>query len=181
MMHKTIMGVDLAQHVLQGCLVPHQGTRQTHPSVTRGKLWGWIARQPPGLSSMEAWSGAHDWARHLRALGHAGLLLAPHSVVPFRHEPINDPHDALALTADGLRPRSPSVPSTALEPHDSQALPRVREWLVQHQTAVGKHIKGLLLDYGVVIPQGMYRWRTRVSGILTEADHGLALACRDLL
>ncbi len=181
MTHKTIIGIDLAKHLFQVCMVNHKGTLKANTTVTRGKLLAFIARQPPALIVMEACSGAHDWARRFRALGHEVRLLAPRYVVPFRHGQRNDPNDALALTEAGRRPSIPSVPVKSAEQQDIQAWHRVRERLVKNRTALVNQIRGLLLEYGVVIPQGIYRLRKRVPSILEDADNGLSLAFRDLL
>ena len=157
MTHKTIMGIDLAKHLFQVCMVNHKGTLKTHTTVARGKLLAFMARQPPALVVMKACGGAHDWACRFRAAGHEVRLLAPQYVVPFRHGQKNDPNDALALTDAGRRPSIPSVPVTSVEPQEIQALHRVRERLVNNRTALGNHIRGLLLEYGIIIPQGLSR------------------------
>jgi transposase len=162
-------------------IVNYKGTLKTNMTVTRGKLLAFMARQPPALVVMEACRGAHDWARRFRAVGHEVRLLAPPSVVPFRHGQKNDPNDALALTEAGRRLSIPSVPIKSVEQQDIQALHRVRERLVKNRTALVNHIRGLLLEYGVVIPQGLSRLRQRLLGILDDADNGLSCACRDLL
>jgi transposase len=68
-----------------------------------------------------------------------------------------------------------------IEQHELQARHRVRERLVQHRTAVGHQVRGLLLEYGIVIPQGIARLRKRLPRVLAEADHGLSCLRRDLL
>jgi transposase len=181
MTHKTIIGVDLAKHLFQVCIVNHKGTLKTNTTVTRGKLLAFMARQPPALVVMEASSGAHDWARRFRAVGHEVRLLAPQYVVPFRHGQKNHPNDALALTEAGRRPSIPSVPVKSVEQQDIQAWHRVRERLVKNRTALVNQIRGLLLEYGVVIPQGLSRLRQRLPGILEDADNSLSCAFRDLL
>jgi transposase len=135
MTHQTIIGVDLATHLLHVCLVHHKGTLNTNTTVIRGKLLACMARQSPALVVMDACSGAHDWARRVRAMGHDVRWLAPQYVVPFRHGQQNDPNDALALTEAGRRPSLPSVPVKSIEPHEIQAWHRVRERLVKHRTA----------------------------------------------
>ncbi len=181
MIPKTIIGIDLAKHVFQVCIVNHKGTLKTNTTVPRGKLLGLIARQPPALIVMEACRGAHDWTRRFRAVGHEARLLAPQYVVPFRHGQKNDPSDALALTEAGVRPSIPTVPIKSVEQQDIQALHRVREQLVKNRTALANQMRGLLLEYGVVIPQGIYRLRKHVPRILEDADNELSLVFRDLL
>src|SRR5262249_24438682 len=84
MAQQTIIGIDLAKHVFQVCMVTPTGTLKTNTTVARGKLLALIARQPPALIFMEACGGAHDWARRFGALGHEVRLLAPQYVTPFR-------------------------------------------------------------------------------------------------
>ncbi len=50
MTHKTIIGVDLGKHMFQVCIVNHKGKLKTNTTVTRGKLFALIARQPPALA-----------------------------------------------------------------------------------------------------------------------------------
>jgi transposase len=165
MAQQMIIGIDLAQHVFQVCMVTPQGTLKTNTTVARGKLLTLLARPPPALIFMEACGGAHDWARRFGALGHEVRLLAPQYVTPFRRGQKNDPHDALALTAAGQRPNIPTVPIKIIEQQDLQALHRVRERLVKHRTAVVHQVRGLLLEYGIVIPQGIARLRKRLPRV----------------
>jgi transposase len=181
MAQQTIIGIDLAKHVFQVCMVTPTGTLKTNTTVARGKLLALIARQPPALIFMEACGGAHDWARRFCAMGHEVRLLAPQYVTPFRRGQKNDPNDALALTEAGQRPHIPTVPIKTVEQQDLQALHRVRERLVKNRTAVVNQVRGLLLEYGIVIPQGIARLRKRLPRVLEEADNGLSFLMRDLL
>ena len=174
MAQHMIIGIDLAKHVFQVCMVTPTGTLKTNTTVARGKLLTFIARQPPALIFMEACGGAHDWARRFRVVGHEVRLLAPQYVTPFRRGQKNDPNDALALTEAGQRPNIPTVPMKTIEQQDLQALHRVRERLVKHRTAVVNQVRGLLLEYGMVIPQGIARLRKRLPRVLEEADNGLS-------
>src|SRR5262250_2253070 len=181
MAQQTIIGIDLAKHVFQVCMVTPQGTIKTNTTVARGKLLALIARQPPALIFMEACGGAHDWARRFRVLGHEVRLLAPQHVPPFRRGQKNDPNDALALTEAGQRPKLPTVPIKTVEQQDIQALHRVRERLVKNRTAFVNQVRGLLMEYGIVLPQGIAHLRKRLPRVLEEADNGLSLGFRALL
>ena len=102
-------------------------------------------------------------------------------MTPFRRGQKNDPNDALALTEAGQRPNIPTVPIKTIEQQDLQGLHRVRERLVKHRTAVVNQVRGLLLEYGIVIPQGIARLRKRLPRVIEEADNGLSFVLRDLL
>ena len=181
MQHHTIIGIDLAKNVFPVCIATTKGQVKTNKTVTRGKLLDFITRQPPALIVMEAGSGAHDWARRFLALGHEVRLIAAQYVTPFRHGQKNDRNDAQALTEAGVRPGMPSVPIKTVAQQDMQAVHRVRERLVKHRTALVNQIRGLLLEYGLAIPQGIYRLRRRLPGLLEDAENGLTLAFRDVL
>jgi transposase len=49
-----------------------------------------------------------------------------------------------------------------VEQQDLQALHRVRERLIKARTALVNEIRGLLSEYGIVLPQGMSKFRTWV-------------------
>jgi transposase len=181
MKYNTIIGIDLAKNVFQVCIATTQGQVKTNKTVTRGQLLEVITRQPPALIVMEACGGAHDWARRFRQVGHEVRLIAPQYVTPFRQGQKNDHNDAQALTEAGLRPGIPSVPIKTVEQQDTQALHRVRERLVKNRTALVNQIRGLLLEYGLVIPQGIYRLRKQLPRILEDAENGLTMDFRDVL
>jgi transposase len=181
MKHHTIIGIDLAKNVFQVGIATTQGHVKTNKTVTRGKLLDVITRQPPALIVMEAGSGAHDWARRFLALGHEVRVIAAQYVTPFRHGQKHDRHEAQALTAAGLRPGIPSVPLKTVAQQDMHALHRVRERLVKHRTALVNQLRGVLLAYGLVIPQGISRRRRRLPGLREDAENGLTLEFRDVL
>src|SRR6187200_3178789 len=97
-----------------------------------------------------------------------------------RHHYVFEPLQ-LALTEAGQRPNIPTVPIKTVEQQDLQALHRVRERLVKQRTAVVNQVRGLLLEYGMVSPQGIARLRKRLPRVLEEADNGLSFRMRDLL
>ena len=181
MKHNTIIGIDLAKNVFQVCIATTKGQVKTHKTATRGKLFDFITRQPRALIVMEACGGAHDWARRFMQVGHEVRLIAPQYVTPFRHGQKNDHNDAQALTETGLRSGIPSVPIKTVDQQDLQALHRVRERLVKQRTAFVNHIRGLLVEYGLVVPQGIYRLRKQLPRIVEDAENGLTMPFRDML
>jgi len=65
------VGVDLAKNVFQVHAVDAGGRRVVRRSLKRDQLLASCQRGPPPgcLLAMEACSGAHAWARRLRAFG----------------------------------------------------------------------------------------------------------------
>ena len=122
--------------------------------LSRHDLMPFIAKLPPVLIGMEACGGAHDWARRLRAHGHAVKLMAPHFVSPYVKSNKNDTRDAAGMSEAVPRPTMRCVPTKELDQPDSQALHRVRERLIGARTALVHEVHGLLNEDGLVVPQG---------------------------
>jgi len=103
-----------------------------------------IAQLPPVLIGMEAWGGAHDWARRFREHGHAVKLMAPQFVKPYVKSNKNDSRDAEAIAEAVTRPTMRFVPTKDVDQQDIQALHRVRERLRGERTALVNAVHGLL-------------------------------------
>ena len=129
---------------------------------------------------MEAGSGAHDWGRELRQLGHEVRLMSPHDVKPSRTGDQTNPNDAAASGEAVSRPHMRFVALKSLEQQDRQALPRIREPLVKARTALVNQLRGWLAADGLVIPQGMAKVGQGLPRSLEEAEHGLTTCARAL-
>lgn len=62
-----------------------------------------------------------------------------------------------------------------------QTLHRVREHCIKMRTALANQLRGVLGEYGFVVPQGISRIRKAIPLIVEEADNGLSALCRALL
>ena len=65
----------------------------------------------------------------------------------------NDPNDAAGLCEAVARPRMRSVPVKSVTQQEVQALHRIRERQIKARTALINQSRGLLAEYGMVIPQ----------------------------
>jgi transposase len=74
----------------------------------------------------------------------------------------------IAICEAVTRPTMRFVPVKQLEQQDLQALHRVRERLIKARTALVNEIRGLLGEYGMVLPQGMSKFRTAVVHALED-------------
>jgi transposase len=119
---------------------------------------------------MEACGSAHYWARRFRAHGHDVKLIAPPFVKASVKSPKHEARDAEAICEAVTRPTMRVVPIKQLEPPDLQALHRVRERLVKARTALVDEIRGLLSEYGIVLPQSLTKFRTSVVCQLEAAQ-----------
>jgi transposase len=150
------LGIDLAKNVSALHGVDATGRPAlVRPSVPRGKLLELVAALPPCLIGMEACSGAHHWARQFQAHGHTVRLMAPKFVAPYRlsgKKGKNDAADAAAICEAVTRPNMRFVPPKNLQQQSELLVHRARQGFVQQRTATINRIRGLLSEFGIVLP-----------------------------
>lgn len=150
------VGIDLAKNVFAVHGVDETGKPVlVRPNVARSKLLELIASLPPCLIGMEACSGAHHWARLFAGFGHTVRLMAPKFVVPYRlsgKAGKNDAADAAAICEAVTRPNMRFVPPKSLEQQGQLLVHRARQGFVQQRTATLNRIRGLLSEFGIVLP-----------------------------
>jgi transposase len=125
------------------------------PKVARAKLSALIAALPPCLVGMEACSGAHHWARQFQAHGHTVRLMAPKLVAPYRmsgKQGKNDAADAQAICEAVQRPNMRFVPIKTEEQQSRLMVHRARQGFVAARTATLNRIRGLLSEFGIILP-----------------------------
>lgn len=180
-MNVTTLGIDLAKNVFQLHGVNRHGKPVLTKRVTRAKLRETVATLAPCLVGMEACASSHYWARELEKLGHTVRLMAPQFVKPYVKTNKNDAADAEAICEAVARPNMRFVPSKTVAQQDLQAVHRVRERRVKARTALVNQIRGLLGEYGVIIPLKKGAVRREIPGILEDAGNGLTALAREIL
>src|ERR1700692_61797 len=140
-----------------------------------------FARLPVCLIGMEACGSAHHWARTLQGFGHTVRLMAPQFVKPYVKTNKNDVADAEAICEAGSRPNMRFVPIKTIEQQAILSVHRVRQGFVKARTAQANQIRGLLGEFGLVIPQGIINIAKRVPEILEDASNELPAPFRHLI
>ena len=135
-MQVTTLGIDLAKNVFQVHGVDAQGRQVFSKALRRSQLRNFVAQLPACRIGMEACGSAHYWARELQALGHEVRLMAPQFVKPYVKTNKNDRADAEAICEAVTRPNMRFVP-------------------IKTRTAQANQVRGLLAEFGIVVPQGM--------------------------
>jgi transposase len=125
--------------------------------VTRSKLFTAVCELAPTRVAMEACPGAHYWGRLFQNAGIRVVLIHPRFVRPFVRGAKNDAVDAEAIFEAASRPTMRFVPVKTTAQQDLQALHRIRERLVCQRTALINQTRGLLAEYGIVLPKGPAR------------------------
>ena len=167
------IGLDLAKNVFSLHGVDANGKVVLRRTVSREKLVELLANTPPCLIGMEACSGAHHWARVLHEFGHDVRIMAAQFVAPYRKDGKNDGNDAAAICEAVSRPGMRFVPIKSVEQQAILVLHRVRKGLIDERTAQINQLRGLLSEFGIVLPQGRYRFRHALPAVLESLDNGI--------
>lgn len=175
------LGIDLAKNSFHLYGVDTAGCKVISKKINRKQLPTFIANLPPCLIGLEACGGAHHWARQFSTFGHTIRIMAPQFVKPYVKSNKNDAVDAEAICEAVQRPGMRFVPRKSIYQQDIQSLHRVRSLLVARRTAQVNQIRGLLLEYGIIISQRAYQVRRVLPDILEDGENDLSPLFRDLL
>jgi transposase len=179
-MNITAVGIDLAKSVFQVHAVDGRGKAVLRKTLKRAELVNFFAKLLPCLIGMEACGSAHFWARKLTELGHTVKLMAPQFVKPYVKTNKNDARDAEAICEAVERPNMRFVPVKSVEQQALLGLHRARQGFVAARTAQANQLRGLLSEFGVVIPKGIGYLARRLPEILEDAENGLSSTSRTL-
>jgi transposase len=179
-MNITQVGIDLAKFVFQVHGVDARGKCTLRKQLKRQQMMAFFTQLRPCLIGMEACGGAHFWARRLTALGHTVKLISPQFVKPYVKTNKNDAADAEAICEAVGRPNMRFVPVKNTEQQALLGLHRARQGFVIERTAQANQIRGLLAEFGAVIPVGLRSIEGKLPEILEDAENGLSGASRAL-
>lgn len=166
----TTIGIDLAKSVFQVHGVDDHGKAVLRKKLDRGRMFEFFIKLQPCSIGMEACGSAHYWARKLVEMGHTVKLMAPQFVKPYVKTNKNDAADAEAICEAVARPNMRFVPIKTDEQQAVLSLHRVRQGFVKSRTAQANQIRGLLSEFGVIIPQGIANIAKRLPGIMEKSD-----------
>ena len=151
---RSVVGVDTAKRVFQLYWIDTETGEIMDLRLTRAKFLEHFANRGPCLIGMEACGGSQHWARCFRDLGHEVRLLPAKMVRPFVGGNKSDTHDARAIWTAVQQPGIKTVAIKSEEQQAVLALHRMRQQLVKFRTAQINCLRGLLAEYGEVMPQG---------------------------
>jgi len=177
----TTIGIDLAKNVFQLHGVDKQGRTAVRRAMKRDEMLPYFANLEPCLIGMEACGSAHHWARKLMALGHKVKLMAPQFVKPYVKSNKNDARDAEAICEAVTRANMRFVAVKNAEQQVVLSMHRARQGFVKARTAQSNQIRGLLSEFGIIIPKGIANVYKRIPEILEDGENGLPGNMRQLL
>jgi len=180
-MNITTVGIDLAKNVFQVHGIDARGKVVLRRQLRREQVVVFFVNLPPCVIGMEACASSHHWGRTLERFGHTVRLMAPQFVKPYVKTNKNDAADAEAICEAVSRPNMRFVPIKSIEQQAVLSVHRVRQGFVKARTAQANQIRGLLGEFGLIIPQGIRHVAQRVPALLEDASNELPLAFRQLI
>ena len=170
---RTVVGVDTAKRVFQLHWVDPETGEMVDRRLSRAKFLEHFANRAACVVGMEACGGSQHWARRLRELGHEVRLVSAKMVRAFVGGNKNDAADARAIWT---AVRQPGVKTVAVKSEEQQAvlaLHRMRQQLVKFRTAQINCLRGLLSEYGEVMPCGRAGMKRNMAAVLERLSERL--------
>src|SRR5438876_1703773 len=166
----TAVGLDLAKQIIQVHGIDVAGRVVLRKAVRRERLLALLAQFPCCVMGMEACSGAHHWARQFKQLGHEPRLMAAEFVRPFRKSLAakNDANDAEAICTAVVQPNMRFISIKSVEQQALLSLHRVRQGLIEERTATINRLRGVLAEFGVVLPQSVAVVQRALPALLAD-------------
>lgn len=130
---------------------------------------------------MEACGSAHFWGRRAHTHGHQVVLLAPRAVRPYVARNKTDRADAKGLLEAARNENLHPVPVKSEAQQALTALHRLRSAWLAARTARLNTVRGLLREFGLVLPTGARRVRPTVTALLADSACTLPAALHSTL
>jgi transposase len=165
-----IIGMDIAKNVFQLHIVDAETGEIQRRQLKRAKVAEFFANRQPSLVAIEACGGAHHWARTLLAMGHRVKLLPAKHVRAFVLRDKTDALDAQAIWVAAQQPHIREVPVKSEQQQACLSLHRIWAQLMKVRIMQTNALRGLLYEFGIVLPEGHKKLLHSVQAELTKAQ-----------
>ena len=180
-MNATTFGLDIAKRVMQVHWVDSESGEVSRRMLKRSQLVRFFARQAPARVVLEACGSGHYWGRTLSELGHEVRLVHPRHVRPYVRGNKNDAADAQAIWSAAQQPQLRWVPLKSEEQQAVLSLHRVRSQWVKVRTQVVNGLRGLLYEFGVLLPGGRQAGVKAIGANRAEIDAKVPVLMHELI
>jgi transposase len=175
------VGIDLGKNVCSMVGLDSAGRVVIRRRMKRDGVINFAKGLPSCVMAMEACCGAHHLGRVLAEQGHDVRLMSPEYVRPYVKAQKNDDRDAEAIAEAATRPTMRFVELKNQDQLDIQSLHRVRDRLVGERTALINQLRAILLERGLVAPQGRRKLQLRLNEWLAQQDLPVSPRIRQLI
>ena len=180
-MEIAVLGIDLGKNSCSVAGLDASGRVVLRRRLDRNGVVKLAADLPGCVMAMEACCGAHHLGRVLRLQGHQVRLMSPEYVRPYVKAQKNDDRDAEAIAEAATRPTMRFVELKREEQLDMQSLHRARDRLVGERTALINQMRALLLERGLIVPQGRRKLELHLETLLAAEQVSLSPRIRQLI
>jgi len=168
-MESTLIAVDTAKLVFEVAEAGGTGGKVSRRlRLNREQFAQYLATRTRASFVLEACGGAHHWARRIRDCGHTVRLLPVPYVCAYRRRNKTDRADCLAMLEASRNPEILPVPVKSTEHQAIQGLHRCRSAWMETRTARINALRGLLREFGLVLPVGAASALERLPEALTD-------------
>jgi transposase len=180
-MEIVVLGIDLGKNSCSVAGLDASGRVVLRRRLHRDGVLKMAAGLPNCVMAMEACCGAHHLGRALQSQGHEVRLMSPEYVRPYVKAQKNDDRDAEAIAEAATRPTMRFVNLKSEEQLDMQSLHRARDRLVGERTALINQMRALLLERGLIVPQGRRKLELHLETLLDAEQLSLSPRTRRLI
>ena len=180
-MQSTTIAVDLAKSVFEVAISHRPGVVVERKRLSRRQFAIFLANHEPADVVMEACGTAHFWGRKAQEIGHRVRLLPPKYVRPYIQGNKTDRADTKGILEADRNEDIVSVPVKSLEQQALTALHRMRSAWVSTRTSRINTLRGVLREFGLLIPVGARKVAPEVWLLLGDAESGVPDMMRPVL
>jgi transposase len=180
-MQIAVLGIDLGKNSCSVVGLDTTGRVVLKRRLHRDGVVKLAAGLPSCVMAMEACCGAHHLGRILRDHGHEVRLMSPEYVRPYVKAQKNDDRDAEAIAEAATRPTMRFVELKSETQLDMQSLHRARDRLVGERTALINQLRAILLERGIIMPQGRRKLELHLDTLLAGETVPLSTRTRLLV
>lgn len=166
----SVIGLDIAKNVFQLHSVDAATGEIQRRQLKRAKVAEFFANRQPSLVAIEACGGPHHWARTLLAMGHKVKLLPAKHVRAFVLRDKADALDAQAIWVSAQQPHIKEVPVKSEQQQACLALHSMRQQLMKMRIMQTNALRGLLYEFGIVLPVGHSKLLHSIQGEMAQAQ-----------
>ena len=179
-MKDRTIAVDLAKSVFQIGVSDRPGHVEKTYRLSRAKFLNFFVNQEPATVVMEACGSAHYWGRQIRELGHTVVLVSPQYVTPYVKRNKTDRTDVKGLLEAYRDSDIHPVPIKTLAQQQLTSLHRIRSTWMRTRTSRINTVRGLLREFGYVIPTGADHLVPGVMELIEDADVEIPRVVREM-
>lgn len=179
-MKNTIVGVDLAKHVIQLCVVKNNKV-MSNEEIATDDFIAWLTLLTPAIIIFEACGTSNYWRQVATRLGHDARLISAKLVAKIRQHQKTDKNDALAIVQASQLADIKFIQGKTFEQQALQAIMRMRELAVKHKIAVRNQLEALLLEFNIKVSPRQGGLSGIIESVLEDAENGFSMSFRQAL